>query len=223
MLKGFSVPLTPDGKSALANLPPWHYSSDCIAIEYWADPAAIAALLPPGLTPDEKSAGRAFFWFLDWQFTASNDEVTDPAALSISRGLCFGRGDLRWQAAVNYCPFIFVDNDAAMARGWAQGSRKNWGAFTRRGASPHQARPRRRLRREAVSARASRRMGKGWRPREFSSRNKSLILRLCSIARRRCVDTSRSSRRIGSKAAGGRADDVAHGQSRNCGCVGRVG
>jgi hypothetical protein len=40
-LKGFSVPLTPQGSSALAKLPPWHYSSDCIAIEYWADPQAI--------------------------------------------------------------------------------------------------------------------------------------------------------------------------------------
>jgi hypothetical protein len=42
-----------------------HYSSDCVAIEYWADPAAIDALLPPGLVRDEKSGGRAFFWFLD--------------------------------------------------------------------------------------------------------------------------------------------------------------
>jgi hypothetical protein len=60
MLKGFSVPLTPQGRSALATLPPWRYSSDCMAIEYGTDPGAIAALLP-GLTPDEKSAGRAFF------------------------------------------------------------------------------------------------------------------------------------------------------------------
>ena len=66
MLHGFSVPLTPQGNSALASPPPWHYSSDCLVIEYWADPAAIAALLPPGVTPDEKSRGRAFFWFLDW-------------------------------------------------------------------------------------------------------------------------------------------------------------
>jgi hypothetical protein len=36
MLHGFSVPLTPQGKSALASPPPWHYSSDCLAIEYWA-------------------------------------------------------------------------------------------------------------------------------------------------------------------------------------------
>jgi hypothetical protein len=48
MLKGFSAPLTPQGKSALT-LPPWHYSSDCIAYEYWTHPEAIAVLLPPGL------------------------------------------------------------------------------------------------------------------------------------------------------------------------------
>jgi hypothetical protein len=58
MLHGFSVPLTPQGQSALASPPPWHYSSDCLAVEYWTDPAAIAALLPPGVTPDEKSRGR---------------------------------------------------------------------------------------------------------------------------------------------------------------------
>ena len=56
MLKGFSVPLTPRGKSALATLPPWRHSSDCIAIEFWSDKSAIAAVLPPGLTVDENSA-----------------------------------------------------------------------------------------------------------------------------------------------------------------------
>jgi hypothetical protein len=78
MLKGFTVPLTPDGNAALATPPPWHYSSDCVAIEYWADPKAIATLLPPGIAPEKKSGGRAFFWFLDWQFTGPNDELTDP-------------------------------------------------------------------------------------------------------------------------------------------------
>ena len=41
MLHGFTVPLTPQGKPALASPPPWHYSSDCLVIEYWADPAAL--------------------------------------------------------------------------------------------------------------------------------------------------------------------------------------
>jgi acetoacetate decarboxylase len=30
---------------------------------------------------------------------------------------------------VNYCPFIFVDNDAAIARGWAQGFPKKLGSI----------------------------------------------------------------------------------------------
>jgi acetoacetate decarboxylase len=127
-LKGFTVPLTPQGKSALATPPPWHYSSDCIAIEYWANPDAIQTLLPPGLALDQKSKGRAFFWFLDWQFTGSNDELTDPAryqyreAFALVEAIFEGR-------AVNYCPFIFVDNDAALARGWAQGFPKKLGSI----------------------------------------------------------------------------------------------
>jgi len=120
MLKGFSVPLTPQGKSALATLPPLHYSSDCIAIEYWTDPAAIAALLPPGLSLDKKSEGRAFFWFLDWQFTGSNDELTDPARYQYREAFALVEAVFAG-TPVNYCPFIFVDNDAAIARGWAQG------------------------------------------------------------------------------------------------------
>src|ERR1700739_2235925 len=120
MPKAFSVPITPQGKSALATLPPWHYSSDCLAIEYWADQKAIAALLPPGLTADEKSGGRAFFWFLDWQFTGSNDELTDPARYQYREAFVLVEAIFEG-VPVNYCPYIFVDNDAAIARGWAQG------------------------------------------------------------------------------------------------------
>jgi acetoacetate decarboxylase len=120
MLKAFSVPITPQGKSALATLPPWHYSSDCLAVEYWADQKAIAALLPPGVTVDEKSGGRAFFWFLDWQFTGSNDELTDPARYQYREAFVLVEAVFEG-LPINYCPYIFVDNDAAIARGWAQG------------------------------------------------------------------------------------------------------
>ncbi len=116
MLKGFSIPLTPDGKSPLANPPPWHYSSDCIVVEYWANSAAIASLLPPGVAPDQKSGGRAFFWFLDWQFTGSNDELTDPARYQYREAFALVEAAFE-DTPINYCPFIFVDNDAAIARG----------------------------------------------------------------------------------------------------------
>jgi acetoacetate decarboxylase len=128
MLHGFSVPLTPQGKSALASPPPWHYSSDCLAIEYWTDPAAITALLPPGVTADEKSGGRAFFWFLDWQFTGSNDEITDPARYQYREAFVLVEA-LFERTPINYCPYIFVDNDASMARGWAQGFPKKLGSI----------------------------------------------------------------------------------------------
>jgi acetoacetate decarboxylase len=128
MLRGFSVPLTPQGRAALASPPPWHYSSDCIAVEYWADPAAIAALLPRGVRPDEKSRGRAFFWFLDWQFTASNDEITDPARYQYREAFVLVEA-LFESTPINYCPYIFVDNDAAIARGWSQGFPKKLGSI----------------------------------------------------------------------------------------------
>ncbi|KAM0512100.1 hypothetical protein ACHAPE_009248 [Trichoderma viride] len=120
MLKGYSVPLTPEGKSSLASPPPWHYSGDCLVIEYWADPVALAALLPPGVTLDEKSGGRALFWFLDWQFTGSNNELTDPARYQYREAFVLIEAVFD-ATPINYCPYIFVDNDASIARGWAQG------------------------------------------------------------------------------------------------------
>src|ERR1700733_6919082 len=126
-LKAFTVPITPQGNSALVTAPPWHYSSDCLAIEYWANPDAVQALLPPGVALDPKSKGRAFLWFLDWQFTGSNDEVTDPARYQYREAFVLVEAVFDGKP-VNYCPFIFVDNDAALARGWAQGYPKKLGS-----------------------------------------------------------------------------------------------
>src|SRR5262245_23814816 len=128
MLKGFSVPLTAQGASALIPPPPWHYSGDCLVVEYWADPDAITALLPPGVALDEKSGGHAFFWFLDWQFTGANDELTDPARYQYREALVLVDAQFAGDP-IAYCPFIFVDNDAALARGWAQGFPKKMGSI----------------------------------------------------------------------------------------------
>ena len=74
----------------------------------------------PASSLDEKSEGRAFFWFLDWQFTGSNDELTDPARYQYREAFVLVEAVFDG-TPVNYCPYIFVDNDAAIARGWAQG------------------------------------------------------------------------------------------------------
>ena len=168
------------------------------------------ALLPPGLVRDEKSGGRAFFWFLDWQFTASNDELTDPARYQYREAFVLVEAIFEG-TPVNYCPYIFVDNDAGIARGWAQGYPKKLGSIfqTRSFSAPSPA--------AAPLAKGSRfgaslaAHGRDWRPREFNSRNESPILRRCSIARQQCVGTFRNSPPAVGKASGERADDFAHG------------
>jgi acetoacetate decarboxylase len=127
MLKGFNYPLTPKGKSTLNPPPPWYYSADFLNIEFWADPSAVTATLPAGLDPDPKAEGHASAYFYDWQFSGSNEEYLDPARYQYRE--FFILLDALFQGRpVSYCPYIFVDNDAALARGWTQGYPKRLGS-----------------------------------------------------------------------------------------------
>src|SRR5580693_3088872 len=128
MLKGFNYPLTPKGKSTLNPVPPWYYSADFLNIEFWADPSAVAATLPTGLDPDPKAEGHAGAYFYDWQFSGSNEEYLDPARYQYRE--FFILLDARFEGRpVSYCPYISVDNDAALARGWTQGYPKRLGSI----------------------------------------------------------------------------------------------
>jgi len=142
MLKGFNYPLTPEGKSTLNPAPPWHYSSDFLGIEFWADPARVGALLAPGLEVDGAADGHAFAYFYDWQFTAANEEYLDPARYQYREFFILVDALLDGQP-VSYCPYIFVDNDAALARGWSQGYPKRLAQVfqTRLHAAPSLAAP----------------------------------------------------------------------------------
>jgi acetoacetate decarboxylase len=126
MLKGFNYPLTPKGKSTPNPMPPWHYSADFLNIEFWSDPSAVAALLPAGLQPDRAANGHCNALFYDWQFSGNNDEYLDPARYQY-REFFILVDALYEDRPVAYCPYIFVDNDAAIARGWAQGYPKRLG------------------------------------------------------------------------------------------------
>ena len=137
MLRGFTVPRSPLGLAAITPPPPWHYSGDVVGVEYWADPKAPAGFLPDGLTPDPESNGHAFILFVDWQFTALNEEYLDPARYQYREA--FILIDAQWgDLPVVFCPLIYVDNDAALARGWIQGFPMRVGAVaqTRTFAAP---------------------------------------------------------------------------------------
>jgi acetoacetate decarboxylase len=128
MLKGFTVPKSPFGQAALTPPPPWHYSSDVVGVEFWTDPEAAAATLPDGLSPDPTSNGHAVMMFLDWQFTAQNDEYLDPARYQYREAFVLLDAMYR-DTPVMWCPYIYVDNDAALARGWTQGFPKKLGSI----------------------------------------------------------------------------------------------
>jgi len=127
MLKGFTVPKSPFGQAALTPPPPWHYAGDIVGVEFWTDPVATAATLPNGLLPDPNSNGHAVMMFLDWQFTAQDDEYLEPARYqyreaSILVDAMYGDVPVMW------CPYIYVDNDAALGCGWTQGFPKKMGS-----------------------------------------------------------------------------------------------
>src|SRR5258708_23986682 len=137
MLKGFTVPKSPFGQAALTPPPPWHYAGDVVGVEFWTDPDATAATLPNGLCPDPNSNGRAVMMFLDWQFTAQDDEYLEPARYQYREASVLVDAMYR-DMPVMWCPYIYVDNDSALGCGWTHGFPKKMGSIfqTRSFAAP---------------------------------------------------------------------------------------
>jgi acetoacetate decarboxylase len=91
-----------------------------LAVEFWNDPDMSVQILPTGVGLDEQCRGHAVAVFKDYQFTAQNDEHLDPA-----RYQCRGFSvllDAMWNGTpIAWCPYCYVDNDAALMRGWILG------------------------------------------------------------------------------------------------------
>jgi hypothetical protein len=117
MLKGFAAPLSPRGAAALVPSPPWHFAGDVLAVEFWN---------ATGVELDKKRPGHSVALFTDYQFTAQNSEHLDPA-----RYQCRGSSvllDAMWKGSrIAWCPYCYVDNDAALMRGWIQGYPRKFG------------------------------------------------------------------------------------------------
>jgi enduracididine biosynthesis enzyme MppR len=124
---GYSLPLSPAGRAGLVPPPPWHYVGDFLVIEYWADPDAVRAVLPPGLEPLPDDPGRAAALFVDWQSCSdSGDELLDPVRSQYKEFFLVVNALLDSEP-VTTCPYIWVDRDFALVRGWIQGFPKKLG------------------------------------------------------------------------------------------------
>ena len=129
MPHGYSLPLSPGGTASLVPAPPWHYVGDFLVIEYWADPAAVAAVLPPGLEPFDEDPGRAAALFVDWQSASEGGgELLDPVRSQYREFFLVVNAMLGGEQ-VTSCPYIWVDQAFALMRGWIQGFPKKLGSI----------------------------------------------------------------------------------------------
>jgi acetoacetate decarboxylase len=127
-LRGYTGPLSPDGRAGIVPPPPWHYSGDFLIVEYRADPDAVAALLPPELEPAAEEGAMAAI-FADWQSCSADlHELVDPINAQYHEFflLCACRFDGR---PASRCLYIWVDKDFSMFRGWIQGFPKRLGSI----------------------------------------------------------------------------------------------
>ena len=126
-LRGYTIPLTPEGRSALVPAPPWHFSGDMVWIAYRADPEACRALLPDPLRLADRHLNAAVC-FCEWQWcTDSGEELLRPELAQFRECLialdCTCDGE-----PVARVPFAWVDSVVPLVRGLLQGMPKRWGS-----------------------------------------------------------------------------------------------
>jgi acetoacetate decarboxylase len=127
-LQGWSLPLSPAGRTALVPPPPWHFSGDAIGIDFRGDPDAMAAVLPRGLEPADDASGS--FVFCDWCSAADDDPriAADPARGQYKEAYVAVNAVLDGKKVARV-PYIWVDNDLSFARGHIQGFPKKTGVI----------------------------------------------------------------------------------------------
>ncbi|MBP0621164.1 acetoacetate decarboxylase family protein [Cupriavidus consociatus] len=126
--QGFMGPFSYDGGASIAPYPPWHYAADFTTIECWVDPASIEALLPPELSLHPEERGLVTVSFVDWQAcTDTGGELLDPIRSQYRE--CIVLASVQYEGKLmQYCPYIVVDQDTSLARGWALGYPKKIGS-----------------------------------------------------------------------------------------------
>ncbi|MGI5506280.1 enduracididine biosynthesis enzyme MppR [Lentzea sp. CA-135723] len=130
---GYSLPLSPSGRSAMLTPPPWHFSGDVLMVDYRVSPEAAAAFLPPELSPGP-DPGAAAAVFAQWQWTSDDGaELEDPHRGQFGEFLILLACEFEGERLAR-CPYAWVDRAVPLVRGWLQGMPKQFGEI-------HQTRP----------------------------------------------------------------------------------
>jgi acetoacetate decarboxylase len=121
-LTGYTLPLTPKGKSSLVEPPPWYYGGEVTQVFFRTDAGRAKELIPAPLEigPDP---GQGIVWFVEW--VSVSESNPDLAFINPERAIyreclvmiqCSFRGDPGYVV-----PYIWVDNDFTLMRGFVQG------------------------------------------------------------------------------------------------------
>ena len=126
-MAGFLFPKTQTGKSSLIPEPPWHYSGEMITVEYRTSPDRVSDLLPEGATPADEDPGAVALIWADWQSCGDTfEETLDPVRSQYKE--CFAVIRCQWEGETwSRSPYIWVDKDFALVRGYHQGYPKKLG------------------------------------------------------------------------------------------------
>jgi len=124
MLSGFTPPYTPSCRSSLVPAPPWHYAGQVMSLAFQIDREAGQSLLPDRFGA---ATGSAACHFCEWQSTTDGSELLDPIYAQYKEFFVLLEAD-RGGTRAFYCPFIYVDQDMPMVRGWLQGLPKKFGS-----------------------------------------------------------------------------------------------
>jgi len=158
-----------------------------------------------------------------WQFTAQDDEYLEPARYQYREAFILVDAMYR-DEPVMWCPYIYVDNDAALARGWTQGFPKKMGSIFQTRSFGCQVPPRRRLRLQQVW----RQSFGAWptslrKPASPCNQGRSRTECLSSATHGLAAILSETGGRIPGQAGGKRTRDVDHRQSHGYRRMGREG
>ncbi|MFI5421631.1 MAG: acetoacetate decarboxylase family protein [Nitrososphaerales archaeon] len=123
-MKPYSHFLTPSGKAAIAQAPPYHYGADYLPMYFRSNPQKLQQFLPDQLRVTD---GSAVAYVSDFVCTASEEDLgapySDPAQSSYREAAIGIRCSYRGTPGIYY-PFMWVDRDWSLIRGWSLGYAK---------------------------------------------------------------------------------------------------
>lgn len=126
-LKGYTLPLSPAGRASLVDPPPWHYGGEVMHLVYRGREDRLKAVLPPPLRLAQPAGGLV--WFVEW--ISMSAAQPDLAYVNPERAIyheCIVMVACEFEGVRGYyVPYIWVDNDFTLMRGFVQGFPKKLG------------------------------------------------------------------------------------------------